>query len=258
MNHPYSILCQQTEQWIIAFYGYGQNGSVYSPLKKIAGDRYNIVVVDLVYTAGGEEETKLEFVHFMEKLLSELKIKRFIGLSYSMGSRYNLLLAELMPQRLQQLILVAPDGIRRPLWSPFATNTWIGKALFHFFVHHEHAYLNLIRLCYQSGWIPKQVYAFTKWHMRDRACRLKVYTTWMNMRHIVPDLNRISEAQQLHKFDIISFFGKRDSVIGSSVHQKLKKRVPGASVVLLDEGHDLLNESFFTRLNQEFLYQFQR
>lgn len=253
MNHSYSILCQHTEEWIIAFYGYGQNASVFNPLKQIAGNRYSILVIDLPAQNGGHDETEIEFVRFMEQLLARLNINKFTGFSYSMGSRYNLLLAEYLPQRLHQLILVAPDGIRRPLWIPFATNTRIGQALFSFFVKHESAYQHLILLCYKLQFIPKQVYAFTKWHMRDRASRTKVYSAWMNMRHIVPNLDRVSAMQQLHQYKITAFFGKYDRVIGSSVFQTLQKKVPGASVVLLDEGHDLLKESFFKRLNQDFL-----
>ena len=245
MKISYSILSQNAEKWIIAFYGYGQQAEVFAPLAEKLKGKYNLLVIDLPLDLQEAAIEKKAFIAFLDELTTLHQINKISGLSYSMGSRFNLVMAEYRPDLIDKLILVAPDGIRMRLWNRFSTSTILGNRIFRHLVVSKNAYANCIRFLYRLKLMPKSMYAFSKWHMRDPECRNKVYNAWMNMKKMIPDLGTIRKNQASYSFDIIAFFGVSDSIINHACRKKLARHIPSAKIVTLNKGHNLLDEELF-------------
>ena len=243
----HDILSQESTQWIIAFYGYGQDAAVYKDLGKKLSASYNLLVINLPYDAKECSIEKVHFINYIEELCTQYNIQQFIGLSYSIGSRFNLIIAECLPQRLKQLILIAPDGVQISLWNRFATS-FMGKYLFRLFVKHNNIYMRLLTITYRVHIIDKSMYAFSKWHMRDEMNRQKVYHVWMNTRKLIPNLSIISNQQKKYGFNIIAFFGKHDKIIYASRHLHLRKKIPTAKIMLLNKNHQMLDNELFDQI----------
>ncbi len=250
MNLSYSILTHDAEEWIFAFYGYGQQAEVFLPLAEKIKAKYNLLVVDLPYQNDLPVIEKKQFEFFINELIKKYQVKKITGISYSMGSRFNLVMAECLPEKIEKLILVAPDGIHLRWWNKIATNTSLGHFLFSYFVKSEDVYLNLLSLLYNVKLIPKSMYAFSKWHMRDTECRTKVYHAWMNMKQLIPDLDTLNKVKTEHNFDIIAYFGKEDTIINGTCVKKLATKIPSANIVLLNKGHNLLDIELFNDIIQ--------
>lgn len=250
MRFNYSILSNQANQWLIAFYGYGQVAEVYRPLALSLEREYNVLVIELPYQSLDAPIEKQEFVSFVKSLMNKNGFNQFVGLSYSMGSRFNLVLAECIPESISKLILIAPDGIRIRFWNRLSTQTSVGSYLFKVLAHHPTFYEKISNFFYKMKLITKSMYAFSKWHMRDQQNRLRVYNAWMNMKNIIPDLDQINSNTKRHQFQIIAYFGKYDEVINSGCMKKLAMKIPSAQITVLDKGHSLLDEEMFEEVKK--------
>ena len=248
MKISYSLLSSNAEKWVIAFYGYGQQADVFAPLAKTLEGKYNLLVIDLPLAVEPTAIEKKTFITFLEELTTLYQIKKITGVSYSMGSRFNLVMAECRPDLIEKLILVAPDGIRMRIWNRFSTSTLLGTYIFRYLVESKNAYATWIRFLYQLKLMPKSMYAFSKWHMRDLECRSKVYNAWMNMKKMIPTLRTLRINQSRYAFDIIAFFGESDSIINHACRKKLARHIPSAKIVTLKKGHNLLDEELFNTI----------
>jgi hypothetical protein len=245
MHLTHTLLSANAEHWIFAFYGYGQQAEVFRPLAEKLKGKYNLLVIDLPVQWQDVVIEKTDFIRFLDELVARYSIQKITGLSYSMGSRFNLVMAERCPELIDKLILVAPDGIRMRLWNRFSTSTLLGNWIFQYLVNSKNAYANAISFLYRMKLMPKTMYAFSKWHMRDRECRTKVYNAWINMKKMIPDLKLLKQKKEECGFDMMAYFGKSDTIINQACLKRLARKIPSAKIVSLNKGHNLLDEELF-------------
>lgn len=246
-----TILCREVSEWLLVFSGYGQHPGAWNELAGRCRSDFNVMVISLPAEPGDPNWTRQTYVDTISAILQEHGIAKATVISYSMGSRFGLLLAEYMPDRIRLLILMAPDGILRFTWNRVATGTLAGHWLFRQFVFREGWYLRLLDFLHSCGLLGQSLYAFSKWYMRDRKARLNVYHTWMNMRHIRPDLHAVHRAKQEAGFPLIAYFGKQDTVIRPFAAKRLQQRIPSATIIMLEKGHQLLDEDMIAELWQQ-------
>lgn len=248
----YKIFGGEKQQWLIAFYGYGQSPSVYQKLYEIVKDTHNILVIDNPKQEYKEDIKPKDFKQFMDAILEQEGIKTFTSLSYSMGSRLNLYLPIYYPTQIKKIILIAPDGIRINFWNRIAVHTWFGHALFKLFVEKEGLYVGILGLLYKIRILNKSLYAFSKWNMRNLKQRKTVYNAWMNMRFFEPDLKNVRQSLLKNKIPLLSYFGKDDAVIPLKNYKKCRQAFPEGVHQLVDGEHDFMNKDFFTFIMKEF------
>lgn len=236
---------QATDHWIFAFYGFGQEAEVYSPLIDRINERYGFVIIDLPYQTFEKADTKTDFLTTLIHIINENEIKKLSGISYSMGSRYNLILAELIPKLINKLILIAPDGIQINFWNQLATSSIVGKPLFKYLMHHPTLYSRLLFFLYRINILPRNIFLFSKMHTRDVTHSERVYNTWMNMKNMIPNLPKIKAAQEKYCIQIIAIYGKYDFVINQKSMKKLSKEIPKAEIKVIEKGHKLLDDELF-------------
>lgn len=243
---------ENIHEWVIAFYGYGQSAQVYEPLYERIKEKKNLLVIDLPSFDYEDDIYPEDLKEYISALLDQNNIKKFQSVSFSIGGRLNLFMPLFFSDQLSKLIVVAPDiGVN--FWNKLATHTIVGSALFRFFVQRENVYLSLINFLHKMGLLHKAVYTFTKWSMRDKVQRTKVYNTWMNMRRLVPKLTIVQQCIENHKMDMVTYFGKQDKLITKQIYTTCKKEFPNAKHNLLDIDHNLMKPDFFTLLAQELI-----
>lgn len=254
MGFTYKLLHRSTNNWIIAFYGFGQQASVFQPLADKLYDSHSFIVVDLPLQSPDGSISKKSFGEFMQTLVDKYQIKAITTIAYSMGCRFALCLPEFVPLQLEEMILIAPDGIHIRFWNRWATNTRIGHFLFRFFVKSSFAYPTLLTTLRLFRLIPKPLYLFSKWHMRDKASREQVYNAWMNMRDMLPNWDIASATVKKYFIAISAYFGVHDKVIKQTYARKLYYKFPKVDIVLVDKGHNILDEDVINDIATNFKY----
>lgn len=231
--------------WIFAFYGYGQQKEVFDLMASLCAGKYGFIVFGLPYQKQNQLFSKEDFFAQMQHIIEQFRIEKITGISYSLGSRYNLMLAEYFPEKLKAMFLVAPDGVKINFWNRLATTSIAGQKLFRWLMQHPAAYIKMLTLIYKAGLLPKSLYAFSKWHVRNRDNSMMVYNTWMNMKKMIPDLKHINRQKSKHQFLLYAFFGNQDPVIRTDRMIRLKRMIPTALIIELNKGHNVLDDKLF-------------
>src|SRR6266487_4172329 len=100
----------------ICFHGYGEDASTFVFLEKFAGDQYSFISIDLPFHGKTVWNEGLNFIHTelveIIKEISELKNQKLSIIGFSLGGRIVLSLYQAMPEQIEKLILLAPDGLK--------------------------------------------------------------------------------------------------------------------------------------------------
>jgi pimeloyl-ACP methyl ester carboxylesterase len=245
----YTLLEHDTQvigkKWILCFYGFGQNENSFTPLLHKIKSNYSILIIHLPYEKIEESWSKNNLCESLLNLLNDLDIENYIGISYSIGSRINLCLAEGIPEKIKQLILIAPDGIKTSFWNQLALSTQLSKKIFFYLTAHQSLLPNLLNLLSKFNILKKSIYSFAKWHTRDIESRKRIYNTWINLQYIIPNLKTINQNIVSANIPTIAFFGINDAVINHSIRKRLSNYIPSTKIITKDKGHKLLDENLF-------------
>ncbi len=121
------------KEWLFCFHGYGYDGLSFDIFSSLLHKRYTIIAIDLPFHGQTnwqegllfEPEALVSIIHSIKS--PDLKMSL---LGYSMGGRVVMQLAQLVPEEINKIVLVAPDGFHKNKWQWLSTQTLAGNRLF--------------------------------------------------------------------------------------------------------------------------------
>jgi pimeloyl-ACP methyl ester carboxylesterase len=231
------------EVWLV-FHGYGQEAEVMLHFMKTLRPTARILSFDL--PLHGETEMTYSVLRTSDisdlvgMALRESGAKNCSLAGFSLGGKIVLKLVELAPGTINQILLIAPDGLKvNPLYW-FVTNTVVGRELFHLFIQFPQPLLFTSKLLSTLGLMNRKVDTFVTAQLSTRSKREKVLKTWVVFKQLTPDLKDVRNKIWRYQIKSNLVFGKRDRVI----HPRLAKKLSGdncstAELFWLDAGHNL-------------------
>ncbi|GAA4372328.1 alpha/beta fold hydrolase [Hymenobacter koreensis] len=228
---------------LLAFHGYGQSESHWRTLVNQIGDQVTLYTFDLFYHGRSQLAKadaplrKPRLGELMEQFLVDNNISHFGLLAFSMGAKFALVLAELFPERVQQLWLIAPDGIKTQFWYSLATYPpWMRGVLGRAVLRPQRLLRFIDRLA-ERRIVDYGLVRFAQWQLDSREKRLRVYRSWTNFRLLTFDLRRLTATLNQQPTPVTFFLGKHDKVIPHTGLQAFIASLGAAHTVLLDTGH---------------------
>lgn len=235
------------EKPLLCFHGFGENAGSFLPLSRHLSHAYTIIAIDLplhgktVWNEGMICTTE-DIINIIDNI-PRLYEKRFFLAGYSMGGRIALSVYEHMPQRIQQLILLAPDGLKVNFWYWLATQTIPGNRLFRHFMKKPGFFFNTTKALNRAGLINTGVYNYVRQHLGGGEKRTQLYTAWTTMRKIRPVVKNIKALIQKNKTPLLLIYGRYDRVIRHTTGSSFKKGMEDLCTLhILPCGHRILNE----------------
>lgn len=240
------------DSYLFAFHGYGQEGAVFNAFENSLGKHYTIIAFDLFHHGGSNypmglaPDTALEtsaYKTMLEVLLNKLGIDKFGLMGYSMGGRICLQLLTMFGNRIDELYLFAPDGIKRSNGYAFGTYTLVGKALFKLMIDAGGIMLGALKLGNRVGIVNSKAYAFFITQVNSKPKRRKLYNTWQAYRRFKPNLNSVAHQLNNGTTTMHLFTGRYDKVLPPwTVNRLLKKLTNNPVNNQLESGHDLISQ----------------
>jgi len=232
---------------LLALHGYGNDASLYDCLEARLGEEYTIVSLDMPYHGGSKwPDRKVwtieELKDLVKLLLQEYGIDKLSLIGYSMGGRVCLKIAELMPEYVERVVLLASDGLTFNSFYYFVTHTTLGRGVFDSFLKSPQKYMSVVNFARRRSWLDESRYKFASRYLNTEESRKFLNNVWPAMRHILPDYEKLSEVVAHHCIPIFIFMGKHDRVIPPKLAHKFNKKVSTAKVHVLDKGHRLLDD----------------
>lgn len=241
---------------LLAFHGFGQTGQVFAKYENLLGDRYTLLAIDLFFHGSSQYRsnhllTKTVWQRLIDAFLQANAVDRFSVVGFSLGGRFALTTAELLASRVDQLILIAPDGITPSRWYKFATGSSLGRRLFRFVLTHLTFLSTIGHFLTRAGLLNRTLMRFVEISLDTPERRNLVYQSWTQFRLIFPDLERVGDLINEMRLETHFFMGSFDRIIPTSYVLPLTKRLHQFELTIVKTGHNLLIELAGERLAKQ-------
>lgn len=233
---------------LLAFHGIGQDGSCFASFAEssISTD-YTIYAIDLPFHGQTtwlfdvtQPITKTNWKTLIASILRKNNIERFSVAGFSMGGKFALVTAELFADRMDELWLLAPDGITVSPWYRLATHTVAGRWLYRLFVVRVRLLTRMGKSLVRLGLIDRSLLRFAESTLSTREQRLRVYRSWVTFRHINPALTALTDSLNRHNIKTRIFLGAFDRVLPARYILPLTDRLHHYELTVLKTGHNRL------------------
>lgn len=228
-------------QLALAFHGYGNNASLFRFLQH---PDFTVLSIDLPFhgdssCSPGSCLSKEQLKDMTMELIEEYHVDH-IGLAgYSMGGRVCLTLMELLPQYIDNIVLLAPDGLRFNYFYFFLTRTGLGRFLFRDFTNRGDWYLNKITWIERFRLISKSKYRFAVQQIKTPAARIMLNNAWHASKQIIPDIKKVKKQIRQQDTQVHILMGAFDKIIPLKLAQHFKQGLPQAHIHVFQRGHAL-------------------
>ena len=229
----------------LTLHGYGQNAEVMHKFMQTFRPNARVLSFDLPLH-GGTSVKKNEAIRIGDlaelagNALREVGGKKCSVLAYSLGGKVALKMIELDPGKIEQLVLIAPDGLKTNRLYWLVTNTKVGKWIFQLVIVFPQPILFVSKLLSAVRIMNPKIHEFVSSQLSEKENRQKFLDTWMIFKNVKPSLDQVGKRVWRYSVGLTLVFGKKDRVI----HPKLAKKLSGANcksaeVIMLDAGHNL-------------------
>jgi len=230
----------------VTFHGYGQDGALMAAFMETLVPNERTVNIDLPHhgqtVCQQESLSPNDLSELVMALMKERKNARCSLLAYSLGGKSALKLVELMPGKIDRVVVMAPDGLWvNPLYR-FTVNTRMGRWLYGRVAEDPHLLLSGTRTLRRSGILNPKVERFIRANLHTKESRQMVMKVWKSFRHIIPDLSKVRSHAHRYAIDILLVVGRHDKIIRPELAQRLDKgTTEHIRTHILDRGHDLVS-----------------
>jgi pimeloyl-ACP methyl ester carboxylesterase len=226
----------------------------FSFLGHLAGNEYSFLAIDLPFHGNTQwlENKAFEPEDLQEiciQLLSSGSFRShnterpFSLLGFSLGGRMALQLYQLMPSRVERLVLLAPDGLKVNFWYWLSTQTIAGNRLFAFTMKKPSWFFGLLRLFNRLGWVNTSIFKFVNYYIGNGEVRRLLYARWHGLRRIKPQIKNIRLAITEHKTPVRLLYGRHDRIILPGPGYRFSKGIESwCHISIIASGHQVLHE----------------
>jgi pimeloyl-ACP methyl ester carboxylesterase len=235
---------------ILAFHGFGRHAKDFIVFEPLLRANQRIISVNLFAHGKSvfpEERidknpiTKSEWHQLLSVFLTHLGIEKFHLLGYSMGGRICLTILEIMPQKILDFLLIAPDGLKLNWLYRFASGTMLGRKIYRSIIDRPRWLFVLAKILNKTGILNDKLHRFVHVHLDTREKRQLVYDAWLIYKKLFPNLELVAQAIIECQLRGNLIFGEYDSVITPRLSERLTKKT-GTQVKthLIKTGHRLI------------------
>lgn len=249
---------------MLCFHGYGMHGKQFKMLEEKLGNEYTFYGFDLFF----HKETKLKnadlaaikegisketLAKFISDFCDSLQIDKFSVIGYSMGTHYAVALTEILYERIENLIIIAPAALKPGKLVEFFSKNKIGNKILEKLVLSEKALINLLKFSKRFNFVDDVGYNILLKEINTAELRLSLYACFTYLRFLDTDKNQLLQILKSNRIKALFISGSRDKMYPPSIAQQFCKDLPNAQLIVLNENHEMLNQAFVDELTKRML-----
>ena len=236
---------------MLAFHGYGMTGKQFHVLKESVLTKYHVYGFDHFFHGESVLEgwTEDHIVMGMPKTLVKSYLEEWFKvygkqkvslLAYSIGAKLALILLEEFPEYIDEIILMAPDGLSVYKGFDFLTNRPVGKIFFRNATKSRWMVPALLRNLRRLRIIDDNLYNIAYNEIDTERKRLDVYHTLNLIRRLQPDIDKVVQLLDRYPIKCTIIFGKDDKLFPSSAAKSFTDQLTKAEIHEVPLGHWLV------------------
>ncbi|RFZ81609.1 alpha/beta hydrolase [Mucilaginibacter terrenus] len=236
---------------MLAFHGYGMTGKQFHVLERSILQKYHVYGFDHFFhgeskLAGWTEEQILagmprEMVRgYVEEWFAKYGKQRFSLMGYSIGANIVLVLIEEYGDMIDDVILMAPDGLSVYKGFEILLHKRYGRYFFRTVTKSKWLAPSVIRTLKKVGFIDQSLYNIAYNEIDTEQKRQDVYYTLNLIRLLKPNARKVAELIGRYNINCRLIFGKDDNLFPKSAAAAFIESVPTANVHEVALGHWLV------------------
>jgi pimeloyl-ACP methyl ester carboxylesterase len=239
----------------ICFHGYGEDATTFGFLEKFAGNQYSFISIDLPFHGKTEWNERLNFTsNDLVEIIKEIpelknpkpetRNPRLSLMGFSLGGRIALSIYQAIPEQIEKIILLAPDGLKLNFWYWLATQTWLGNKLFYFTMKHPDWFFGFLKILNKLGLVNTSIFKFVNFYIGDKDVRQLLHLRWMVLRKLKPNVKIIKSFIQKNNTKLRLIYGIHDRIILPARGEKFIKGIEEqCTLTVIHSGHQILHEN---------------
>ena len=243
---------------LFCFHGYGRESYTFSILERSLGRQFTIIAIDIPFHGLTKWKDELIFqpkylIYFVQQIAASVNKAndKFSLLGFSMGGRIALHLTQLMAEKVERLILLAPDGVSFNFWRWFGSETWVGNKLLAHTIHNPAWIKWVVDKAEKWHVVHRSLADFIRYYIHDEEHRLILYRRWISTRKFSPSLSKLKKLIKEYRIPVRMMFGSFDRVIPYEGGERFRKGIEEfATVKVVEAGHHLLSEVHVSKIVQ--------
>ena len=241
---------------LLMFHGFGHTLKSMRPFEEVLASEYKIYSFDLFFHGFSEwnhNDTALESDFWRPMILAFLEengIDKFSVLGFSLGAKVAMATTELFPAKIEQLYLVAPDGIHQNIIYRFATS-FLFKGAFRSIILHPELFHRVINILSFLRLMDKSVLRFAAMQMNSRDKRRRIYYTWTVYKGLKPHMGQLTKLLNTKKIKTEVYVGKFDRIIRLDHIKPFVNQLKCGQLFTLEAGHNNLIEKAADYMERE-------
>lgn len=240
---------------LVYFPGFGES---FESVKNLASrlEKYTVIGINLygvgssIRTANAKYLSHEEWQLTFSELLDHLKINRFSVLGFSLGGRFSVSTFRSFNERMDVLILAAPDGIVKRFTYQLSTFPVFFQQLFYMLMKNPKPYFILVHVLQKLKLINPYVANFSMVHMNSEFNRMLVYSSWVMFKHLRLKQKRLTQIMNESNCRCTLIFGEKDKIISPRRHLEFLAKLKNSSVIILPFGHNKLVDNAGDEISQ--------
>ena len=234
---------------LLLFHGFGQHAGIFHNWTPTLSETFTLYSFDLFFHGKSSWQEhdpleKSEWKHIMAVFLKQESLAEFAVAGFSLGGKFAMVTLECFPERVKQLFLLAPDGIKTSLWYSLATYPVATRSLFKSMIKKPARFFWLIKMARKLNLVDKGIIRFVENQMNTEEKRAQVYNSWVFFRHMKVELDALSYLINKQGIPVTMIVGKFDKVIVAENMKLLLDKLVNKELFILEAVHnDLIRNS---------------
>ncbi|MCG9912326.1 MAG: alpha/beta hydrolase [Flavobacteriales bacterium] len=245
---------------LIAFHGFGQHAGIYHVFDEILTEKYTVYSFEhfhhgrSFYPPNKRKSAPFSpalFRSLIETFLNENGIEKFTLMGYSLGGKTALFTYECFSEKVNKLILLAPDGIIESGWYKFVSRNPIGEALYKSFIRRPDIMFGIMKGMTKVKLVSQNEYKFATGQLSSDEKRKLIYYTWRSYSLLKPHISKIKTAINELKTPVFVITGKYDHVLNARIGEAFVNGLhAGCHHIELIASHDLIRHKTIDALRE--------
>jgi len=230
------------EKNVIAFHGFGQVGNAFLPVSN-KNPYFTIYSFDLPFHGRtivydpSRCFPPSESIELIQKLIDLKKIDQFSLLGFSIGSKLIYPVLDRFHANIENVWLLAPDGIKINFWYQIAIGSRLTRFFFQRLLNNYQLLKRIGKGMLSINIIDRETLSFSLKSINTPEKRVQVFQIWTYIRRI----ELISEKAIINlnqsKVNFYFVMGKRDKIIPRSKIELFAKKISNSKIIILACGH---------------------
>jgi pimeloyl-ACP methyl ester carboxylesterase len=247
---------------MLAFHGYGMTGKQFHVLKNSILTEYHIYGVDHFFHGESVLDgwTEKQIIEGMPKVMVKAYLEEWFKIhgkqkislmAYSIGANLALILVEEYPDLIEDIILMAPDGLSVYKGFHFLMHQSMGKSFFRRITKSKWLAPSLLKNLKRVRFIDESLYNIAYSEMDTEQKRQDVYYTLNLIRHLKPDIHKIADLINQYHIKCMLIFGNDDQLFPKSAAMPFISLLDNADVHEVALGHWLVTPALDEYLQKQ-------